>query len=200
MKVSEWMVADPVTVTPRTEVREAIRLMRQHHIRHLPVVAGGELVGLVTASDLRELILPSMVETIHLAEVMISEPVTVSPDTQIDAAARLIYEHRIGGLPVVRGRRLVGIVTVTDILKAFIDIMGVLEASSRLDVRLAERPEAFEEVSRIISGHGAEIMSVAIHGRSGEGKVYFFRLAKCDVEPIVRDLERRGHTVTAAMD
>lgn len=200
MKVSEWMVPDPVTVTPRTEVREAIRLMRRHSIRHLPVVEGSEMVGLVTAGDLRELILPSMVETIYLRDVMIAEPITVSPDTHIDVAARMIFENKIGGLPVVDGKRLVGIITVSDILKAFIDIMGVLTSSSRIDVMLAERPEAFEEVSRIISGHGADIISVGIQNRPDGGRVYFFRLAKCDVEPIAKSLEQSGHTVIAAMD
>ena len=200
MKVSEWMVPDPVTVTPQTEVREAIRLMRRHSIRHLPVVEGSEMVGLVTAGDLRELILPSMVETIYLRDVMIAEPITVSPDTHIDEAARTIFENKIGGLPVVDGKRLVGIITVSDILKAFIDIMGVLTSSSRIDVMLAERPEAFEEVSRIISGHGADIISVGIQNRPDGGRVYFFRLAKCDVAPIVKSLEQHGHTVIAAMD
>jgi acetoin utilization protein AcuB len=194
------MVTEPVTVTPQTEVREAIELMRRHSIRHLPVVEKGMMVGLVTASGLRELILPSMVETLHLREVMITNPITVSPDTHIDAAARVIHENKIGGLPVVDGGRLVGIITVSDILKAFIDIMGVLASSSRLDVVLAERPEAFEEVSRLIASHGAEIISVGIQHRPEGGRVYFFRLAKCDVGPIARSLTRRGHTVVAAMD
>jgi len=200
MKVSEWMVSDPVAVGPQTDVREALRLMRQHSIRHLPVVEGTELIGLITASDLRELTLPSMVGDISLREVMIADPVTVSPDTHIDEAARLIYEHKIGGLPVVAGRRLMGIITVSDILKAFIDMMGVLVASSRIDVMLAQKPGAFEEVSRVLTAEGAEIMSVGIHERPGGGRVYFFRLAKCDVDPIVRSLEQRGHTVVAAMD
>lgn len=200
MKVSEWMVPDPVTVSRGTEVREAIRLMRQHSIRHLPVVEGEDLIGLVTAGDLRELILPSMVETIYLDEVMITKPITVSPDTHVDTAARTIFENKIGGLPVVEGRRLVGIITVTDILKAFIDIMGVLTASSRVDVVLAERPEAFEEVSRLIATHGAEIISVGIQNRPDGRKVYFFRLAQCDTAPIVASLESHGHSVIAAMD
>lgn len=200
MKVSEWMVKDPVTVTPQTEVREAIGLMRQHSIRHLPVVEGDKFIGLVTASGLRELILPSMVETIHLRDVMIQHPITIGPDTHIDTAARLIHENKIGGLPVVVGRRLVGILTVSDILKAFIDIMGVLQSSSRLDVELAERAGAFEEVSRIIASHGAEIISVGIQERPKGGRVYFFRLAKCDTAPIIKSLEQQGHSVIAAMD
>jgi acetoin utilization protein AcuB len=200
MKVSEWMVKDPVTVTPQTEVREAIGLMRQHSIRHLPVVEGGKFIGLVTASGLRELFLPSMVETIHLREVMIQQPITIGPDTHIDTAARLIHENKIGGLPVVVGRRLVGILTVSDILKAFIDIMGVLQSSSRLDVELAERAGAFEEASRIIAAHGAEIISVGIQERPRGGRVYFFRLAKCDTVPIIKSLEQQGHSVIAAMD
>jgi acetoin utilization protein AcuB len=200
MKVSEWMVANPVTVTPQTEVREAIRLMRKHSIRHLPVVEGPEFVGLVTAGDLRELILPSMVDTIHLREVMITEPITVGPETHIDEAARTIYENKIGGLPVVEGGRLLGIITVSDILKAFIEIMGVLTASSRIDVMLAARPKAFEEVSRILAAHGADIISVGIQSRPDGGRVYFFRLAKCEVAPIVKSLEERGHTVVSAMD
>ncbi|MFH0810894.1 MAG: CBS domain-containing protein, partial [Pseudomonadota bacterium] len=200
MKVLEWMVTEPVTVSPRTRVREAIRLMRQHSIRHLPVVEGSELIGLVTAGDLRELILPSMVEAIFLHEVMLTNPVTIGPDASIDAAAKLIYERKIGGLPVVEDRRLVGIITVTDILKAFIEIMGVLVSSSRIDVILASRPAAFEEVSRIIAGHGADVISVGINNQPGGDRVHFFRLSKCDTAPIARSLKQRGHRVAAAMD
>lgn len=200
MKVSEWMVRDPVTVTPETEVREAIELMRRHSIRHLPVVERGRFVGLVTASGLRELILPSMVEAIRLRDAMIADPIAIGPDTHIDTAARIIYQRKVGGLPVVEGEKLLGIITVSDILKAFIDIMGVLQSSSRLDVALAERPGAFEEVSHTIASHGAEIISVGIQEQAKAGRLYFFRLAKCKVAPIVKSLEQQGHRVIAAMD
>jgi acetoin utilization protein AcuB len=105
----------------------------------------------VTEGDLRGAIWPSLVEDIQVKDLMITDPVVAQPETMLEEAARLVHQHKIGCLPVVDRRgALMGIITVVDLLAAVIEFMGLLTVSSRLDVRLPKRPEAFEEVLRII--------------------------------------------------
>jgi acetoin utilization protein AcuB len=175
MKVEEWMVKDPIVVTLDQKVQDCVDLMREHSIRHLPVVEKQRLVGLVTESDLREVFLASLVEDLTIAGVMITEPMTVTPDAEIEDAAKLIYYHKIGGLPVVDDYgQVVGIITVADLVEAFIELMGLLKSSSRIDVVLGDDPEAFERVSGLIRSNGGEVISVGISGEDlGVGRTYF---------------------------
>ncbi len=200
MKVEEWMVKDPIVVTLDQKVQDCVELMREHSIRHLPVVEKQKLIGLVTESDLREVFLASLVEDLTIAGVMISEPMTVTPDTEIEDAAKLIYYHKIGGLPVVDDYgQVVGIITVADLVEAFIELMGLLKSSSRIDVVLGGDPEAFERVSGLIRSKGGEVISVGISGKDlGEGRTYFFRLEKCDVEAIASALQEAGFEVVSS--
>lgn len=200
MKVEEWMVKDPIVVTLDQKVQDCVELMREHSIRHLPVVEKQKLVGLVTESDLREVFLASLVEDLTIAGVMITEPMTVTPDAEIEDAAKLIYYHKIGGLPVVDDYgQVVGIITVADLVEAFIELMGLLKSSSRIDVVLGDDPEAFERVSGLIRSKGGEVISVGISGEDlGEGRTYFFRLEKCDVESIASALQEAGFEVVSS--
>jgi acetoin utilization protein AcuB len=200
MKVEEWMVKNPIVVTLDQKVQDCVDLMREHSIRHLPVVENHRLIGLVTESDLREVFLASLIEDLTIEGVMITEPLTVTPETEIEDAAKLIYYHKIGGLPVVDVYgQVVGIITVADLVEAFIELMGLLKSSSRIDVVLGEDPEAFERVSRLIRSNGGEVISVGISGKDlGEGRTYFFRLEKCDVEAIASALQEAGFKVVSS--
>ena len=200
MKVKEWMVKDPVTVTRDQKLQDCVDLMKKHSIRHLPVVVNQKLIGLVTESDLREVFLASLIEDLTIEGVMISEPMTVTPDTEIEDAAKLIYYHKIGGLPVVDDYgQVVGIITVADLVEVFIELMGVLKSSSRIDVILGEEPEAFERVSGLIRNEGGEIISVGISGhRLRRKRIYFFRLKKCNVKHITSTLEEAGFNVVSS--
>lgn len=200
MKVHEWMIKNPVMVSKDEEVRNCVNLMTEHAIRHLPVVEDKELVGFVTESDLREVSSISPSEETPIEAFMVREPITVGPDTDIEDAAKLIYYHKIGGLPVVdEDKDVVGIITVVDLLEVFIELMGVMRSSSRIDVILGDKPEAFERVSALIRGEGGEIISVGISGeRSKAERIYFFRLEKCDVEHITITLQNAGFEVVSS--
>lgn len=195
------MVRDVVSVSQDHTIQECVDLMKRHSIRHLPVVEDGRLVGLVTEGDLRQVFLASLIEELRIHDVMINDPVTVSPDTEIEDAAKIIFYNKIGGLPVVDDQdRLLGIITVADILAAFIELMGVLKSSSRIDVVLGDDPEAFERVSGLIRSRGGEIMSVGISGhRLKRKRVYYFRLKKCNVRHIARTLEKAGYEVISSV-
>ncbi|MEJ5376174.1 MAG: CBS and ACT domain-containing protein [bacterium] len=201
MKVGDWMVRDVVCVTKDHTIQDCVDLMKKHSIRHLPVLDNGRLVGLVTEGDLRQVFLASLIEELSIKDVMINDPITVTPDTEIEDAAKVIFYNKIGGLPVVDDQeRLQGIITVADILAAFIELMGVLKSSSRIDVVLGEDPEAFERVSGLIRSRGGEIVSVGMSGhRLRRKRVYYFRLKKCNVRHISRVLEKAGYEVVSAV-
>jgi acetoin utilization protein AcuB len=130
MRVADLMSRTPVTIEPRTAVLEARDLMARHRIRHLLVVDGPRLVGIVTDRDIR-LNLPSpatslsvweityLLARLTVGEVMSKSLIVVEPERDAREAARIMLDHKIGALPVVSGDRLVGIVTESDFLRAF---------------------------------------------------------------------------------
>ena len=135
MRVADRMRTAVVLVRPSDSVQTALKLLGEQQIRHLPVVEDGKLVGIVTDRDIR-LVFPSAVtadnkaqdpfdalEKVSVGQIMTKRVFTVTPETSIADAARLLLERRIGGLPVVQGDLLVGIITKTDILAAFVEIM-----------------------------------------------------------------------------
>ncbi len=135
--VKDWMTADPVTIDAHTTLPEANRLMKECNIRRLPVVDQGKLVGIVTLSDIREASpsnatalsiyeLNYLLARLTVGEIMTRDPITIAPDTSIEAAARLMLDHKIGSLPVVQETRVVGIITESDIFR-----MLVLEGEPR---------------------------------------------------------------------
>ena len=198
MLVARRMSRNPIAIAPEASIQEAIELMKEHSIRHLPVVDGEErLVGWVTDTDLRGVFIASMIEELTVGDVMIADPITVSSTDVLEQAALLITKHKIGGMPVLEDGKLVGIITVVDILEAFVDIMGVLGSSSRLDVRLGDSRDAFQQVSRIIREHDGEIISVGILSQESPEKIYSFRIEKCDTEPLRQALEEQGHRVVS---
>lgn len=198
MLVARRMSRNPVAISPQASIPEAIELMKNHSIRHLPVVDRKErLVGWITDTDLRGVLIASMIEELTVGDVMIADPITVSSTAALEEAALLITKHKIGGMPVLENGKLAGVITVVDILEAFIDIMGVLGSSSRLDVRLGDSREAFQEVSRIIREHQGEIISVGILSQDSPERVYSFRIEKCDTQRLRQALEAQGHRVVS---
>ena len=198
MLVARRMSRNPIAILPEASIQEAIELMKEHSIRHLPVVDGEErLVGWVSDTDLRGVFIASMIEELTVGDVMIADPITVSSSDVLEQAALLITKHKIGGMPVLEDGKLVGIITVVDILEAFVDIMGVLASSSRLDVRLGDSRDAFQEVSRIIREHDGEVISVGILSQEPPERIYSFRIEKCDTEPLRQALEEQGIEVVS---
>ena len=110
-------------------------------------------------------------------------------------AARLIHQHKLTGLPVLENGRLVGIITLADILRVFVALLGLLGDSTRLDVALKPGSEALEEVYAIIRKLGGEVISVAQLSSDVGRRVYTFRLKKTEVEPLAAALREAGHGV-----
>ncbi len=201
MKIRALMIPDPISITEKTSIKEAIEIMKVNSIRHLPVTGEGSLlIGFVTLADLRTGLIPSMVAGLTLSDLMIKNPIIVDPDSEIEIAAQLIYKHKISGIPVVKKGKLVGIITESDMLRAFIDMMGILHASSRIDVSIGAEPGMLRKAVQIIEENGGEIVNVGMTPQKTRRKVYYFRLNACDTGLIKDALEEEGFRVAAAMD
>jgi acetoin utilization protein AcuB len=200
MKIHSLMIPDPITVTLHTSISEAIELMKINSIRHLPVVSENNyLEGFLTLADLKQGLIPSMVSDLSLKDLMIKDPFTVEPDQEIEYAAQLIYNHKIGGLPVVKENKLVGVITATDILRTFIDMMGILSATSRIDVAIGDQPDALKKALQIINDNGGDIINVGMT-QQADKRIYYFRLSACQTAVIKEALEKEDYEVLAAMD
>jgi acetoin utilization protein AcuB len=199
MLVGQIMSTKIVTISPGRQVGQALKLMQKHQIRHLPVMERDRMVGWITSRDLREVLLASMLEEIKVGDVMVQAPLSVSPDTDVEEAARLIHEHKIGGMPVVEGDRLMGVLTMHDLISAFIAMLGLLKSSSRLDLLLENRPDALDAATGHIKDAGGKVINVALGPAKGDKRPYYFRLEKADLDPIVNTLKQQGYAVLDAI-
>ena len=141
MRVRDIMTRDPISVHPSLDLPEAVRILKEHRIRRLPVTTHEKVCGIVTDRDLKEAG-PSRANSLDIwdlaywlsrttvFEVMKKKVVTISPDAPVANAAVLMYRHKIGGMPVVdEENHLVGIVTSTDVLNLFASLLGALPGS-----------------------------------------------------------------------
>lgn len=197
MIVRNWMTTKVRTIHKEASIQEALAVMKRDSIRHLPVVDTEKtLLGWVTDADLRGVLIASMLEELTLEDVMVRKPFTASTEMPLEEAAHLILEKRIGGLPVLEDGKIVGVITVVDILSAFITMMGMLAHSSRLDIRASGSDAPLQEIAGLIQNHGAEIMSIChLPQTQGRDFVYSFRMKKCNLQPIVSDLKKNGFEV-----
>lgn len=195
MLVSNRMTKDPVTVSPDDLLIQARLKIQKGNFRQLPVVADGQLVGIITDRDMREH--AGYLDRTEVKAVMSRKPLSVTPAMTLEAAAQLLLKHKIGGLPVVENVRVVGIITRSDVLQAFLDVMGASEEiSTRIDFALQGEAKSLAEASRIVSEEGGEVLSVGTYrGKWGEAPVCYLRLRSGDIDVIARVLKERGFEV-----
>ena len=209
MLVKDVMQTHPVTATLETRLPNLVRLLQRRGFRHLPVLDGGKLVGIISDRDLKQSMASAastaegrerdrLLDELTAGQIMAREVVTIGPTVGVDEAARLMATRKISALPVTEGDRLVGIVTETDVLQLFVRAMGVLEPSSRVDVILRDQTAGLGDVVRAVEGAGSRISSVmTLAMPSGEREVVL-RLATINPGPAVRALEAKGYVVRDA--
>ncbi len=136
MYVKQIMTRNPDTVTSQDSLRQAIALMQQGEFRRLPVVENQCLVGIITDRDVRLAINSPVIlrekwydeyllDNVTVGACMTPNPITVTPDTSVEDAARLMRDRKVGGLPVTQGNELVGIITETDVLNYLIELLEI---------------------------------------------------------------------------
>ncbi len=157
MFVRKWMSTNVVTIDENATLSEAIHTLKRNNIRRLPVMSGEELVGIVSDRDLKEAS-PSKVTSLDIWEVhylmskikikdiMKKNPVTISPDDTIEKAAILMFDNKIGGLPVLDNGKLVGILTEQDVFNALINITGARIPSFRVSLTIPDKPGSIKDV------------------------------------------------------
>lgn len=193
MLVRDHMSRRVITVEPQRPAGEVATLLRRHRIRQVPVVQKGRLVGILTDRDLRGMREPKR----KVAEVMTAKPVVISPDASVDEAARLLRSFKIGALPVVEAGELVGIVTGSDVLDAFVELSGVSEPTYRL-VLVGKEHEAEATIRRVVEQNRGELkwLHRERDGRRGELHV---RLKARRIDDIATKLEAAGFEVTSVV-
>jgi acetoin utilization protein AcuB len=209
MLVRDNMKREVITVSPDDTLATALKLTRKHRVRHLPVtLANGALAGMLSDRDIR-LAMPSplttpdaeradYLERTSIAHLMTRDVISVGAGDNIEDAAKLLFSHRIGALPVIdSGNRVCGIITETDILHAFVRLLGVSEPSSRIEIRLEDRPgELGRALSLIGEGAGLNVVSLIVPSVPDSGtKVAIVHLGTIDPREAIDALENAGYLV-----
>ncbi len=194
------MMRSPVTTLPSdASLREASAIFQDRGFRHLPVVDGGRLVGVLTDRDLRWATSSLCPEPLDLSapvrSAMTRSPITIDPLDPVEDAARIMREHKIGCLPVMDGPALVGILTGMDILDTLIRLTGISLPSSRLEVALADRPGELARLTAFLAARHVNIHSILTYPDADQAVRTVLRLGSSQVRPLADDLAREGFRV-----
>ncbi len=206
MFVRRWMTTQLITVTPETPILDAREMMKKENIRRMPVVnKRGKLVGMVTQGDIQEAG-PSDATTLSIWELnyllarttveqimtKADDLITVRPDDPIEQAALQMRKHRISGLPVLDGGKLIGILTESDVFEVLLELMGMRKGGTRLTVELENEPGALLQVLDVIKEHGVNVFSVVTCEEcrtTRDRGVVVLRLATGEWRSIVKELK-----------
>jgi acetoin utilization protein AcuB len=206
--VKDSMTREVVTLTPETTAAEALALCREEKIRHLPVLEGGRLAGMVSDRDLR-LATPALGDAARaealvktqVADVMSREVFTADPEDPIEQAANEMRERKIGCLAVVEHDDLVGIITSSDVMEALTYLVGAHEPGSRMEVSVPDRPGTLAGAAGIFGMCGINIVSVVMGARTEPAedapseRLVVFRVDTIDTSEAAAQLENAGYTV-----
>ena len=174
MYVGWNMKTNLVTISPETSIFKARELMDTRRISQLPVTDGrAHLLGIVTDRDLRKAwASPATTLSVHeltyvlqkltVGNIMTRKVITATPDMTIETAARLIHDNKISALPVLKEEKLVGIITIIDLLEVLLMALGLSEDSSRISLLVCDRIGVLAEVAGLMQRSGINIRSVMI--------------------------------------
>lgn len=195
MYVHEYMQTKVVTVTPDTTIEEAEKLFNDFNIRRLPVVQDGKLIGLLTKHRLKRL---EFTGSAKVKQVMVKDPITVTPDTMITDVALLGQERKIGTFPVVDRGKLVGILTATDIFNIQAQALGFGKASLRLHIYECCEGWRLRNLIEIALSHKANILGLyRLRTPVTEKEETILFLDTAEGPELLNDLRGRGYIVEA---
>ncbi|NLB87659.1 MAG: CBS domain-containing protein [Syntrophomonadaceae bacterium] len=214
MKVKDRMTTNVITISPDTNITEAFRLMKENDIRRLPVVDNEKLIGIITLTDLNQASPSSATSlSIHelnylLAKTKIKDIlpkkqniVTVSPDAYIETAAKLMRRHTISGLPVMENDKVVGIITETDLFDSLIEILGVYEPHTRIDILVNDnRPGVLAEITGLISSKNINILNaVGYYDKKINVYKVIIRIENLEYDSLVEEIKSRGYEIESVI-
>lgn len=194
MLVRDIMRSPAIAISPDTTLQDAYRTMNQKGIRHLPVLDGDKLIGVITDRDLRlatsALAAAPFPPGSQVAAVMCRAPLTADPMDPVEDAARTMREHKIGCLPVMNGEQLIGIITGIDLLDALMRMTGVDKPSGRLEVRLADHPGELARLTSFLSHRDLNVHSILTYPDGPDLVRAVLRVGSIEVRLIAQDLRR----------
>ncbi len=193
MPVQNWMTTDVVSVGPDTSLLKVGKLMKDHHIRRIPVVdENGQVIGIISDRDVRDAS-PSKATTLDMYEmhyllaelkaknIMTAKPITVKPTDTVEQAALIMLDNKVGGLPVVDDSgKIVGIISDHDVFKALVDITGARLGGLQFAIELPDQPGTARPLFDLLRAHNARLLSVLTVSNDDGNRQLFIR---------VRDLE-----------
>jgi acetoin utilization protein AcuB len=196
-----------ITISPDMPIAEALNMMKVEKVRRFPVVKEGKLLGVVSDKDLLNAS-PSPVSTlsiwemnyllnkISVSEVMVKNVLSVTEDTPIEQAARIMADNKIGGLPVMRDGGVVGMITETDLFKMFLELLGAREMGIRVTVLVVEKPGELAKLTKAISEAGGDFIAFGMFtGLDTTNRMVTFKVTGITLEdlkkaitPIVKEI------------
>lgn len=208
MRVKDFMSTNVVAVDEKTSIHDAKKIMEAHKIRRLPVMRKDKLVGLVTERMLLEAS-PSSATSLSIHElhyllakmtvkdIMIKDPFTLSPDTPAEEGMKLGQEMGYGAFPVVEDKRLVGMVTESDIVRIMTSVLGVREKGKRIDIMASKDFGNMKRIMEILDRHKTVLLSLmTLPPKEDDNWLIVLRIKSDDVEPIVSEIRSAGFNFT----
>ena len=208
MFVGKRMTRNVMTVSRGDTLKFASDVLQENRIHQLPVVERGELIGFVSGTDIRNSTFeePAVLESGKIVakkrtveEVMTRDVITVSPWDTVEDALLIFHKRRLGALPVVEGKKLVGIITKADVLAAFCDTLRIEEPGVRIEVLLPREAGSLIHLVKKLGELKTGIRSLIL-SPLGEGFVAFIRLSTIDVSAVKNSLKDAGFTVPELSD
>ncbi|MBT2754424.1 acetoin utilization AcuB family protein [Mesobacillus foraminis] len=205
MIVEEIMIKQVTTLTADHTIADAMKLLEDKKIRHLPIVdRENHIVGLVTDRDIRDAAPSIFRSDLHredlenpIRNLMKTNLITCHPLDFVEEIAALFYEHHIGCLPVVNHGKLVGIITETDLLHTLVALTGAHQPGSHIEIKVPNKSGMLNEAAAIISGRKANISSVLVYPdpRDDSFKILVFRVQTMNPAGIIEDLKNSGFNI-----
>jgi acetoin utilization protein AcuB len=205
MLVGERMTKRPITIMVDASVEQALEMMHEENVRRFPVLdKDGELVGIVSEKDLLYASpspattlsiyeIPYLLSKIKVRDVMTEDVITVTEDTALEEAARIMADNKIGGLPVVRAGKLVGIITETDMFKLFLEMFGAREEGMRLSLLVPEGKGVLARLTGKIAELGGNVLALGtMMGEDPTNREIMVKVADVSEEELVAAMEGLG--------
>ncbi|WP_042345286.1 acetoin utilization AcuB family protein [Bacillus massiliigorillae] len=205
MILEEIMSQDVITLTEQDSIKKAIEVMREHKIRHIPIVNDQyHCTGLVSNQDIRDAT-PSIFQTNEhteilqkpLRSIMKTNLITGHPLDFVEDVAVVFYENKIGCMPVLTDKKLVGIISETDLLHTFVELTGSNQPGSQIQVRVPNKTGMLSDVSAIFKAQRVNIQSVLVYPDHSDKdfKILAIRVQTMNPLPVVSSLKGHGYTV-----
>lgn len=196
MLVGERMSKPVIFISPDLPINEALNLMKRERIRRTPVIQDGRLVGIVSDKDLLNAS-PSpatslsvwemnyLLSKITVKDVMTRKVLTVSEDTPIEEAARIMADNKIGGMPVLKDDKVTGIITETDLFKILLEMMGARERGVRVSIMIHERAGVLAEVTKAVFEAGGNFIALnVVAGSDTSSRLLTFKITGVSEEKL----------------